>query len=181
MDKFGNEITQLARPLPVEYLIIDITTTFPKDPVYTFSTSSNLFPIENRETLGETQDFHSLANYLSQNTSSVFLDIISDFHLLLFLVTNEVMPLQDSISLLLEAVRTRDKELAQTWKKSEQWATIEQLCSTVGAQPSELQDFGASGGSAHAASSSSMWSCLHCTFMNQAGTDHCEMCQLPRT
>lgn len=40
------------------------------------------------------QDFHSLATYLSQNTSSVFLDIISDFHLLLFLVTNEVMPLR---------------------------------------------------------------------------------------
>lgn len=40
------------------------------------------------------QDFHSLATYLSQNTSSVFLDTISDFHLLLFLVTNEVMPLQ---------------------------------------------------------------------------------------
>ncbi|KAK2112352.1 hypothetical protein P7K49_012099 [Saguinus oedipus] len=39
-------------------------------------------------------DFHSLATYLSQNTSSVFLDTISDFHLLLFLVTNEVMPLQ---------------------------------------------------------------------------------------
>ena len=40
------------------------------------------------------QDFHSLATYLSQNTSSVFLDTVSDFHLLLFLVTNEVMPLQ---------------------------------------------------------------------------------------
>lgn len=38
-------------------------------------------------------------------------------------------PLQDSISLLLEAVRTKNEELAQTWKKSEQWATIEQLCS----------------------------------------------------
>uniref|UniRef100_A0A8B9QWZ9 Nuclear protein localization protein 4 homolog n=1 Tax=Anas platyrhynchos TaxID=8839 RepID=A0A8B9QWZ9_ANAPL len=94
IDKFGNEITQLARPLPVEYLIIDITTTFPKDPVYTFSISQNPFPIENRDVLGETQDFHSLATYLSQNTSSVFLDIISDFHLLLFLVTNEVMPLR---------------------------------------------------------------------------------------
>ncbi|XP_044152368.1 nuclear protein localization protein 4 homolog [Bufo gargarizans] len=181
IDKFGNEITQLARPLPVEYLIIDVTTTFPKDPVYTFSTSSNLFPIENRESLGETQDFHSLATYLSQNPSSIFLEIISDFHLLLFLVTNEVMPLQDSISLLLDAVRTRNEDLAQTWKKSEQWATIEQLCSTVGVQPSELHDYGAIGGSTHAASSTAMWSCQHCTFMNQAGTDHCEMCRLPRT
>ncbi|XP_047400255.1 nuclear protein localization protein 4 homolog isoform X2 [Sciurus carolinensis] len=180
IDKFGNEITQLARPLPVEYLIIDITTTFPKDPVYTFSISQNPFPIENRDVLGETQDFHSLATYLSQNTSSVFLDTISDFHLLLFLVTNEVMPLQDSISLLLEAVRTRNEELAQTWKKSEQWATIEQLCSTVGVQLPGLQEYGAVGGSAHAATSA-MWACQHCTFMNQPGTGHCEMCSLPRT
>lgn len=35
-----------------------------------------------------------MATYLSQNTSSIFLDMISDFHLLLFLVTNEVMPLR---------------------------------------------------------------------------------------
>ncbi|KAM8787326.1 nuclear protein localization protein 4 homolog isoform 2-T2 [Rhynchonycteris naso] len=180
IDKFGNEITQLARPLPVEYLIIDITTTFPKDPVYTFSISQNPFPIENRDVLGETQDFHSLATYLSQNTSSVFLDTISDFHLLLFLVTNEVMPLQDSISLLLEAVRTRNEELAQTWKKSEQWATIEQLCSTVGVQLPGLHDYGAVGGSSHAAAVA-MWACEHCTFMNQPGTGHCEMCSLPRT
>ncbi|XP_066092200.1 nuclear protein localization protein 4 homolog isoform X1 [Saccopteryx bilineata] len=180
IDKFGNEITQLARPLPVEYLIIDITTTFPKDPVYTFSISQNPFPIENRDVLGETQDFHSLATYLSQNTSSVFLDTISDFHLLLFLVTNEVMPLQDSISLLLEAVRTRNEELAQTWKKSEQWATIEQLCSTVGVQLPGLNDYGAVGGSSHAAAVA-MWACEHCTFMNQPGTGNCEMCSLPRT
>ena len=39
---------------------------------------------------------------------------------------------QDSISLLLEAVRTKNEEHAQTWKKSEQWATIEQLCSKKG-------------------------------------------------
>ncbi|XP_032097241.1 nuclear protein localization protein 4 homolog isoform X2 [Cebus imitator] len=180
VDKFGNEITQLARPLPVEYLIIDITTTFPKDPVYTFSISQNPFPIENRDVLGETQDFHSLATYLSQNTSSVFLDTISDFHLLLFLVTNEVMPLQDSISLLLEAVRTRNEELAQTWKRSEQWATIEQLCSTVGLQLPGLQEYGAVGGSTHTATAA-MWACQHCTFMNQPGTGHCEMCSLPRT
>lgn len=179
IDKFGNEITQLARPLPVEYLIIDITTTFPKDPVYTFSISQNPFPIENRDVLGETQDFHSLAAYLSQNTSSMFLDTVSDFHLLLFLVTNEVMPLQDSISLLLEAVRTRNEELAQTWKKSEQWATIEQLCSTVGVQLPGLHEYGAVGGSVHAAPAA-MWACQHCTFMNPPGTGHCEMCSLPR-
>ncbi|KAG5262808.1 hypothetical protein AALO_G00279130 [Alosa alosa] len=179
-DKFGNDITYLARPLPVEYLIIDITTTFPKDPQYTFS-STHRFPRENREALGETQDFHSLATYLSQCSASSFLDIISDFHLLLFLVTNEVMPLRDSIGLLLDAVKTSNEELALTWKKSEQWATIEQLCSTVGGQQAEsLSDY-AMGGPSAPASSSSMWSCLHCTFMNQPGTELCEMCSLPRS
>uniref|UniRef100_A0AAR2J5P9 Nuclear protein localization protein 4 homolog n=2 Tax=Pygocentrus nattereri TaxID=42514 RepID=A0AAR2J5P9_PYGNA len=179
-DKFGNDITYLARPLPVEYLIIDITTTFPKDPVFTFS-STLRFPIENRDALGETQDFHSLATYLAQCSSSLpFLDIVSDFHLLLFLVTNEVMPLRDSIGLLLDAVKTSNEELAQTWKKSEQWATIEQLCSTVGGQQAGSLDY-AMGGPSIPASSSAMWSCLHCTFMNQPGTEHCEMCSLPRS
>lgn len=42
------------------------------------------------------QNFHSLATYLSQCTSTAFLDVVSDFHLLLFLVTNEVMPLRVS-------------------------------------------------------------------------------------
>ncbi|KAG7269090.1 hypothetical protein CRUP_004359 [Coryphaenoides rupestris] len=177
-DKFGNDVTFLARPLPVEYLIIDITTTFPKDPQYTFS-STQRFPIENRDVLGETQDFHSLATYLSQCSAGTFLNIVSDFHLLLFLVTNEVMPLRDSIGLILDAVKTSNEDLAQTWKKSEQWATIEQLCSTVGGQPSSSLDYGAVGGPSVPASSSAMWSCLHCTFMNQPGTELCEMCSLP--
>lgn len=178
-DKFGNDITHLARPLPVEYLIIDITTTFPKDPQFTFS-SSQRFPFENRQALGETQDFHSLATYLSQCSPSSFLDIVSDFHLLLFLMTNEVMPLRDSIGLLLDAVKTSNEELAQTWKKSEQWATIEQLCSTVGGQQAE-PSYPMAGGASAPATSSSMWSCQHCTFMNQPGTELCEMCSLPRS
>lgn len=39
------------------------------------------------------------------------------------------LSLQDSIGLLLDAVRTSNEDLAQTWKKFEEWATIEQLCS----------------------------------------------------
>uniref|UniRef100_A0A3Q4ARA7 Nuclear protein localization protein 4 homolog n=1 Tax=Mola mola TaxID=94237 RepID=A0A3Q4ARA7_MOLML len=157
-DKFGNDVTFLARPLPVEYLIIDITTTFPKDPQYTFC-STQRFPIENRDILGETQV--SRVFYFHQNKSRLFFFLI--------------------IGLLLDAVRTSNEDLAQTWKKSEQWATIEQLCSTVGGQPSSSLGYGAVGGPSVPASSSAMWSCLHCTFMNQPGTEHCEMCSLPRS
>uniref|UniRef100_A0A8C5FHC2 NPL4 homolog, ubiquitin recognition factor n=1 Tax=Gadus morhua TaxID=8049 RepID=A0A8C5FHC2_GADMO len=178
-DKFGNDVTFLARPLPVEYLIIDVTPPPPSPTFRRWTVTSNLF-ILTRCRLSP-QDFHSLSTYLSQSSSTSFLNIVSDFHLLLFLVTNEVMPLRDSIGLILEAVKTSNEDLAQTWKKSEQWATIEQLCSTVGGQPPSSLDYGAVGGpSAASSSSSAMWSCLHCTFMNQPGTELCEMCSLPR-
>uniref|UniRef100_A0A8C9NIY0 Nuclear protein localization protein 4 homolog n=1 Tax=Serinus canaria TaxID=9135 RepID=A0A8C9NIY0_SERCA len=171
IDKFGNEITQLARPLPVEYLIIDITTTFPKDPVYTFSISQNPFPIENRDVLGETQDVGEGGTAQIQGPALHWRSPQCSF---------PTCDFQDSISLLLEAVRTKNEELAQTWKKSEQWATIEQLCSTVGVPLPGLQEYGAMGGSSHAVAAA-MWPCQHCTFMNQPGTDHCEMCSLPRS
>lgn len=54
------------------------------------------------------------------------------------------------------------------------------LAGTVGVQISGLQEYGAVGGSTHAASAA-MWACQHCTYMNQPGTDHCEMCSLPRS
>uniref|UniRef100_A0A3Q3LJA2 Nuclear protein localization protein 4 homolog n=1 Tax=Mastacembelus armatus TaxID=205130 RepID=A0A3Q3LJA2_9TELE len=181
--KDAPELGYAKESTPEQYVpdvFYKITTTFPKDPQFTFC-STQRFPIENRDIIGETQDFHSLATYLSQCTSTAFLDIVSDFHLLLFLVTNEVMPLRDSIGLLLDAVKTSNEDLAQTWKKSEQWATIEQLCGTVGGQPSSSLGYGAMGGPSVPVSSSAMWSCLHCTFMNQPGTEHCEMCSLPRS
>uniref|UniRef100_A0A7N8X4R5 Nuclear protein localization protein 4 homolog n=1 Tax=Mastacembelus armatus TaxID=205130 RepID=A0A7N8X4R5_9TELE len=180
-DKFGNDITFLARPLPVEYLIIDVRHLVLQSYVCLSSMWSCCKFVRGRYAFVCPQDFHSLATYLSQCTSTAFLDIVSDFHLLLFLVTNEVMPLRDSIGLLLDAVKTSNEDLAQTWKKSEQWATIEQLCGTVGGQPSSSLGYGAMGGPSVPVSSSAMWSCLHCTFMNQPGTEHCEMCSLPRS
>ena len=55
-DKYGNEVTELARPLPVEYLLVDIPCAFPVNPLYTFSDANDKnFPVENRETLGEIQ------------------------------------------------------------------------------------------------------------------------------
>uniref|UniRef100_UPI00358E17F8 nuclear protein localization protein 4 homolog isoform X2 n=1 Tax=Myxine glutinosa TaxID=7769 RepID=UPI00358E17F8 len=95
-DKFGNEITQLARPLPLEYLIIDVPTAFPREPMFTFSVLKDPFPIEHREFVitAETQDFNSLAKYFRDHKTSPFLEMVSDFHLLLFLATNDVMPLR---------------------------------------------------------------------------------------
>lgn len=49
-DKYGNEVSRLARPLPVEYLLVDIPTSTPLSPQYTFPVNYNVtpFPVENR-------------------------------------------------------------------------------------------------------------------------------------
>lgn len=49
-DSYGNEVQKLARPLPVEYLLVDVPVSTPKTPVCTFYYNENItpFPVENR-------------------------------------------------------------------------------------------------------------------------------------
>ena len=56
-DEYGNEVTQIARPLPVEYLLVDLPAASPLEEKATFSILKNVkpFPIENRFEMGEIQ------------------------------------------------------------------------------------------------------------------------------
>lgn len=49
-DGYGNEVPRLARPLPVEYLLVDIPVSTPLNPLFTFCADANVrpFPVENR-------------------------------------------------------------------------------------------------------------------------------------
>lgn len=49
-DTYGNEVSRLARPLPVEYLLVDVPASTPLAPQYTFYANGNItpFPIEHR-------------------------------------------------------------------------------------------------------------------------------------
>lgn len=45
-----------GRPMPVEYLLVDVPTGVPKDPQFTFIIAGKTaFPIENRVLIGEVQ------------------------------------------------------------------------------------------------------------------------------
>lgn len=54
-------MTKIARPLPVEFLLVDMAAAFPIEPVYTMAKlpdniiSRSQFPIENRESMGYVQ------------------------------------------------------------------------------------------------------------------------------
>ena len=56
-DSYGNEVTQIARPLPVEYLLVDLPAASPLEEQATLSILRNEkpFPIENRNEMGEIQ------------------------------------------------------------------------------------------------------------------------------
>lgn len=181
-DKYGNEVTELARPLPVEYLLVDIPCAFPVNPIYTFSDSNHKnFPVENRESLGEIQDFNALTQYMEEYSPTQFLEAMSDFHLLLFLASCDMLPLKATISTLFEAIKAKNEEIALQFKKSEEWATVEMMMaphendsnsSTRGAEASTgTQSFGAE---------SNLWTCVHCTFINHPSKVVCEMCSLPQ-
>lgn len=68
----------MARPLPVEYLLVDVPASTPLVPIYTFTARSdkNMFPVENRYLDGHLQDFNALSSYLSNWASEEFLEVI---------------------------------------------------------------------------------------------------------
>lgn len=126
IDEYKNEKIQLARPLPIEYLLVDVPVSTPKTPARTFNQLKDKkpFPVENREEL----DFSALQTYLSQfDLDSQFQEAITDFHLLVYLRHQEIVPMSWALKPLLKAIATQDAVQIINWKESEQWSTIEQL------------------------------------------------------
>lgn len=78
-DEYGNEVTRLARPLPVEYLLVDVPVSMPKEPRYTFAVRQGVtsFPVENRLLDGQIQvGFYLNFNHVAslRNSSLDMLD-----------------------------------------------------------------------------------------------------------
>lgn len=182
-DNYGNEVPRLARPLPVEYLLVDVPASTPLVPQYKFhfDPSISQFPVENRMVQGHLQDFGTLSNYMRQFTDDQFLMAMSDFHVLLYIATMDMLPLREHMGPLLEAVKSRNFTKASEWRHSEQWGTVEQLIAATevpSASGSHLHDVHGASGSG--LGGGAKWTCPHCTFINASHLSSCEMCNLPR-
>ncbi|KRZ21769.1 Nuclear protein localization protein 4 -like protein [Trichinella pseudospiralis] len=191
-DEYNNKIRKTAGLLPVEYLFVTIPVGLAKEMSYTLTSQKKPFPIENRSSIGNAQNIRVVGEYAKQFEESEFLKMVSDFHFLVYLLTNTEVTFEmvnciylfDDLAELLDAVSKQDSDLAKQWaENSIKWNEFKNL---IGKQfgryyfailfilkcilePRREDD-----------STGEPWACNHCTFLNDQSNADCEMCSLPR-
>lgn len=178
IDKYRNEVTRLARPLPVEYLLLDIAVAFPKEQAFTFYSPPHIkpFPIENRESIRQLQDLDAFSKYMAQHSTD-HSTAFRNFHLLIFMASCDMLPLKDAMGELLDGLKGGDEGVVQGWMKGEAWSTVEHILNANGSGASTSSGFEAT---STPSSDAQAWNCKHCTFINSADIQACEMCSLPK-
>lgn len=185
-NEYGAEVRRDGRPLPVEFLLVDVPTGMPLQPISTFTVvdeTTACFPIENRGSIGETQTLQALAQYIANFPGNGrFLEIASNFHFLLFLLNNSFVKFAPSeIKQLCQAVKNKNKEAANSWAESnENWSTLMVLASANKSQDDNVEQNVDGFESRSSSSGGSKWSCAHCTFENDGNRSDCTMCGLPQ-
>ncbi|XP_059051605.1 nuclear protein localization protein 4 homolog [Achroia grisella] len=183
-DVYGNEVGVSAKRVPVAYLLVDVPCGVSAGggaggggPLV----ASGSFPPAHRALQPHLQTLRALHQHVQAAPS--FLEAMSDLHVLLFLATNETVPLSvEALQPLLRAVVERDHAAADTWRHHPHYATLEHLARVAhDHEPDHDHDHRAARRShSDGGSGGGVWTCPLCTFHNAARHDACEMCAMPR-
>lgn len=114
-NEYGLTVKENAKPaFPVDYLLVSLTHGFPRDASETtgkFLTVGG-FPWANRQSMGQSQDYQELKKYLYRAaTSGDFNELhkkISNFHLLLYIHTLQILSDEEWKLLITAAVAPTD-------------------------------------------------------------------------
>lgn len=91
INEYGTSVQENAKiSFPVDYLLVTLTHGFPQKPDPMFIAPKGEFPVENREIIGQSQDLIAVANQLNKASGDP-VQTVSDFHLLCFLHTIEIL------------------------------------------------------------------------------------------
>jgi len=163
-DEYKNVVTKEARPLPVEYLLLQLPTGTPlgdHSPLLPGGISEPSFPIINRGAV----DLEIFKKYYRAQPDEFFLESLSDINVLYFLYTNDTLSFQESIEGLCQAIRNKDKSAALIFKESPLWATLEQILAVD---------------TVLTTSAGENWNCGICTLINTADKTLCAACGSPK-
>lgn len=134
-DEYGAEVRRNGRPMPVEYLLVDVPCGVRKEPSNTFSPLLAI-SIENRSNIGQTQELNDLAKQLDSLTLPMeFIKMAANFHFLLFLYTNHLVEFhEEELKALAHAVRNNDEQAVALWaEQNPTWGTFSILLREISA------------------------------------------------
>ncbi|ANZ76809.1 BA75_04325T0 [Komagataella pastoris] len=113
INQYGIQVKVNAKPhFPAEYLLVSLTHGFPtgeSQSVSLFSDTSS-FPIENREHVGESQDWKAIKKSVDFSTHDLhnLRQSLANFHLLLYLSTTGILS-KEELQLLFQTVRGKEE------------------------------------------------------------------------
>lgn len=115
-----------AKRVPVAYLLVDVPCGVASSAGSATFSPRGVFPPANRPLQQHLQSLRALHAHLQ--ASATFLEAASDLHVLLFLASNEALPLSPAaLEPLLQAVLARDADAAEAWRSTPSAATLDQL------------------------------------------------------
>merc|ERR1712141_122904 len=103
------------------------------------------------------------------------MDILMDFHLLIFLMVSDLLPLKNCMPDLCKALKNKDKKALHHWINSEEWNDSLQIIaahgtfSSTGSRGARMEQSPTSSASAVEYMDTDQddepsWTCSHCTF-----------------
>lgn len=120
INEYGLEVKSNAKPaFPIDFLLVTLLDSMPLEPNPKFK--SNSYIIENREFMGDLQNFKSLYSHLNKDLGDGM--VLFDFHLLAYLQSTNIL-LPEEFDLLVEFVNLEDKSYFNKLIESPGWMSL---------------------------------------------------------